>query len=92
MVLGGIGIWQWERCGFDALKGERVPHQVCQGFHHAAHLPPAPANRAQQQALTERYKELSELTRITLEKSDRGEELETYPSVDAFFLSIEAEE
>lgn len=47
---------------------------------------------AQQQALAEQYQELSELTRITLEKSDRGEELETYPSVDAFFLSIEAEE
>lgn len=40
---------------------------------------------AQQQALAAQYKELSALTRLTLEKSDRGEELETYESVDAFF-------
>lgn len=46
---------------------------------------------AQQWALTTRYKELSELTRTTLEKSDRGEELETYPSVEAFFQSLEEE-
>ena len=47
---------------------------------------------AQQQALAAQYKELTELTRITLEKSDRGEELETYESVDAFFKSIEEDE
>ena len=46
---------------------------------------------AQQRALATRYKELSELTRITLEKSDRCEELETYPSVEAFFQSLEEE-
>lgn len=46
---------------------------------------------AQQKALATQYKELSELTRITLEKSDRGEELETYESVDAFFRRIEQE-
>ena len=47
---------------------------------------------AQQQALAAQYKELSELTRITLEKSDRGEELETYESVDAFFKHLEEED
>ena len=46
---------------------------------------------AQQQALIAQYQELSELTRITLEKSDRGEELEAYPSVEAFFKRIEEE-
>jgi uncharacterized protein (DUF1778 family) len=47
---------------------------------------------AQQIAFADRYTELSDLTRLTLEKSDRGEELETYPSVDAFFRRIEEEE
>jgi uncharacterized protein (DUF1778 family) len=45
--------------------------------------------KAQQEALSAQYKELSELTRLTLEKSDRGEDLETYESVDAFLECVE---
>ncbi len=37
-------------------------------------------------------RELNELTARTFEKSDRGEELETYESVDAFFESLSEED
>lgn len=37
-------------------------------------------------------RELTELTARTFEKSDRGEELETYESVDAFFESLSEED
>ena len=47
---------------------------------------------AQQRALAAQYKELSDLTRITLEKSDSGEELLAYPGVEAFFQSLEEDE
>lgn len=35
------------------------------------------------------HREFNELTRITLEKSARGEDLETFESVDAFFDSLD---
>lgn len=42
--------------------------------------------------LPQQQQELNELTKITLEKEDRGEELETYQSVDAFFESLKEDE
>jgi len=42
--------------------------------------------------LKTQQRELNELTARTFEKSDRGEELETYESVDAFFESLSEED
>ena len=45
----------------------------------------------QKQALKARYRKLNALTAQTFEKTDRGEDLYEYESVDAFFAEMKAE-
>jgi predicted transcriptional regulator len=46
---------------------------------------------AQQQAFASQYREVNDLTRLTLEKADRGKELHQYNSLDDFIAEMNAE-
>ena len=46
----------------------------------------------QKRELAAQYRKLNELTRKTLAKTDRGEDLYEYESIDAFFAEMMADE